>query len=150
MPVDSVKHIDPRELTALREGIMALSRRLRKEVQNDEWTMAQILLLGAIERKGKDVTPSYLAETEGMASSNVAATLKTLEEHQLITRQKSDADKRMSYVLLSEKGRNVLNINRQKREHWLTEAISCTLTAEEVHALMHVSRALSRIADYKT
>ncbi|CAK6500141.1 hypothetical protein PANPA_00066 (plasmid) [Pantoea sp. Nvir] len=137
------------ELTALREGVMALSRRLKKEIQNNEWTMAQILLLGAIERKRKDVTPSYLAETEGMASSNVAATLKILEKHQLITRQKSSTDKRLSYIFLTQAGQDVLNRNRKKRECWLSEAISHTLTIEEIRALILVSESLSRIAEYK-
>ena len=63
----------------LRSQVTTLTRRLRREAQADPVQFSQLVVLGAIDRLGGDVTPSELAAAERMRSSNLAALLRELE-----------------------------------------------------------------------
>ncbi|WP_422766299.1 MarR family winged helix-turn-helix transcriptional regulator, partial [Pseudomonas aeruginosa] len=78
-----------------------LTRRLRREAQADPVQFSQLVVLGAIDRLGGDVTPSELAAAERMRSSNLAALLRELERGGLIVRHADPQDGRRTRVSLS-------------------------------------------------
>ncbi|XIF03119.1 MarR family transcriptional regulator [Serratia marcescens] len=62
------------------------------------------MLLGAIDRHGGEATPSLLAESERMRSSNLAAALRELEADGLLVRTPDAEDKRRVRVRLTPAG----------------------------------------------
>lgn len=132
----------------LSNQIMSLVRRLRREVQNDAESWARLLLLGAIDRSGNKATPSELAQSANMRSSNLAAALRELEGECLIERTPDPGDRRKVRVALTDAGLRLLLDSRARRERWLTQAITSTLTQEERATLLQAGELLERIAAY--
>lgn len=127
---------------------MSLVRRVRREIQNDPESWARILLLGAIDRSANSATPSELAHSASMRSSNLAAALRELDEQGLIGRTPDPGDRRKVRVALTEAGERLLLDSRARRERWLAEAIASTLTEEERVTLFKAGELLERIAAY--
>ncbi|RTF15458.1 MarR family transcriptional regulator, partial [Serratia marcescens] len=96
-----MKKDHPEDVTLLRTQLMSLVRRLRRESRSDEKSWAQLMLLGAIDRHGGEATPSLLAESERMRSSNLAAALRELEADGLLVRTPDAEDKRRVRVRLT-------------------------------------------------
>lgn len=134
------------EVAQFRMQFMNLSRRLRREARSDEKSWARLLVLGAIDRAGNTATPSMLAQSESMRSSNMAATLRDLEADGLILRSPDERDRRKVRVCLTRQGRDLLYFNRARRDLWLTRAIDHCLTEEERARLFGVGELLERIA----
>jgi DNA-binding MarR family transcriptional regulator len=137
-------------ITFLREQIMEMARRLRREAGSDEQTWSRLLLLGAIDRYGDEATPTRLAAAEGLRSSNLAKSLKELEERKLITRIEATDDRRKVRVALTPEGKAMLKEVRHRRDHWLSTAIASTLTPKERETLIAAGSLLSRVARAKT
>jgi DNA-binding MarR family transcriptional regulator len=137
-----------REITRFRSQIVNLYRRLRREAQADDRSWARFLLLGAIEKAGEAATPSLLAESERMRSSNLATMLRELEADGLIVRVPDAKDRRKVRVRLTTTGHDLLYDNRAKRDGWLADAVSHVLTPAERAQLGNVGDLLDRIAAY--
>ncbi|KVD89596.1 MarR family transcriptional regulator [Burkholderia sp. ABCPW 14] len=133
----------------LRGQVTALTRRLRREAQADPVQFSQLVVLGAIDRLGGDVTPSELASAERMRSSNLAALLRELEGGGLIQRHADPDDGRKSRVSLTATGKRMLYGNRAKREEWLVRAMHACLTADERALLAAAGPLLERLARYE-
>ncbi|SMF99334.1 MarR family winged helix-turn-helix transcriptional regulator [Burkholderia singularis] len=135
----------------LRGAVTGLNRRLRREAQNhaDPVQFSQLLLLGAIDRLGGDVTPSELAAAEQLRSSNLATLLRELEGNGHIERHADPHDGRKTRVSLTANGKRLLYGNRTKREEWLVRAMNECLTADERALLVAASPLLERLAQYE-
>ncbi|WDD93051.1 MarR family transcriptional regulator [Burkholderia sp. FERM BP-3421] len=132
----------------LRSQVTALIRRLRQEAQADPVQFAQLVVLGAIDRLGDGVTPSELAATERLRSSNLAALLRELEAQALIDRLPDPNDGRKIRLSLTATGRRMLYGNRAKREEWLVAAMRACLSAEERALLEAAGPLFERLAQY--
>lgn len=132
----------------LREQLMSLVRRLRQEALTEALPWARLLLLGAIDRLGSDATPSLLAASEGMRSSNLAKALRDLEEDALIVRIPDAEDRRKVRVQLTEVGHRLLGESRTRREDWLVDVMQTRLTAKERERLIEAGHLMERIAKF--
>jgi DNA-binding MarR family transcriptional regulator len=139
---------DQREIARFRSRFMDLFRRLRREAQSDDRSWARLSLLGAIARAEGQATPSMLAESESMRSSNLAALLRDLEAEGLITRVPDRKDGRMVRVRLTRAGRDLWRDNIERREHWLAEAVAQVLTERERERLFAAGALLERLAAF--
>jgi DNA-binding MarR family transcriptional regulator len=137
------------EATLLRQQLMALHRRLRREVTTGPTTGADALVLGAIERSGEAASPGNLADDLLMATSNVAAALRRLEAAGLISRRKGGADARRVMVEITGDGRRVIADYRDQRDRWLSETASAALSADEQEQLRKAGELMSRLASYR-
>ncbi|EKQ6418173.1 TPA: MarR family transcriptional regulator [Pseudomonas aeruginosa] len=133
----------------LRSQVTTLTRRLRHEAQADPVQFSQLVVLGAIDRLGGDVTPSELAAAERMRSSNLAALLRELERGGLIVRHADPQDGRRTRVSLSSEGRRNLYGNRAKREEWLVRAMHACLDESERALLAAAGPLLTRLAQFE-
>jgi DNA-binding MarR family transcriptional regulator len=133
-------------ITSFRNQFMNLARRLRREAQSDDRSWTRLQLLGAISRAGSQATPTQLAESESMRSSNLAAALRDLETDGLIARTPDAEDGRKVRLQLTPLGRDVLRENIERRERWLSEAMEKSLTQEERALLFKAGELLDRIA----
>jgi DNA-binding MarR family transcriptional regulator len=133
-------------VTRLRLQIMSVVRRLRQESPTGSWSLAQLTLLGAIDRLGGQSTPTELASAERLHSSNLAALLRELDAGGLIQRNADIQDRRKTRVSLTQEGRTVLDGNRTQREAWLVTAMKACLNQEEYALLIQAGALLERIA----
>jgi DNA-binding MarR family transcriptional regulator len=109
-------------LAAVREefgGLMGAERRLRGRDQHrkndDGLTIAQVRALFALD-KGEGATAGEIAETARLSPASVTAMLDDLERDGIVTRVRSDTDRRRVLVLLTDQGRAVL---KKRRRLWL-------------------------------
>jgi DNA-binding MarR family transcriptional regulator len=133
----------------LRAQIMSMARRLRREANSDEGAWSRLLLLGAIDRQGGNVTPSQLAASEGMRSSNLAAALRDLERLRLLRRTPDQHDGRVVRLSLTASGKTSLNAVRLSRDRWLAKAIDLCLTPKELTVLLQAGDLIERLAKHQ-
>ncbi len=71
-------------------------------------TVSQLEYLGVI-RDGDQVTGSDLAKELGYANSSVTVMIKRLTEMGLVEKEPSEEDKRVTYIVLTDLGRQVVD-----------------------------------------
>ena len=102
----------------LRLSATRLARKLRQEAQTG-LTPSQLSALAAIERHGP-VTLGALADHEQVAPPSVSRVVAKIEADGLVTRQPDPADRRVTKVALTPKGRALLGASRRRKTEWLT------------------------------
>ncbi|MGZ5370128.1 MAG: MarR family winged helix-turn-helix transcriptional regulator [Aeromicrobium sp.] len=134
MPTDSQK---------LAQSVVRLSRRLRQERQSD-LTANQLSVLGTLRTKGP-LTPSAIAAHERVQPPSMTRTIKCLDDAGLVTRGQNPDDGRQVIVTLSDKGEEVLAVERARRDQWLALRIAELGTAER-KLLREAAVALDKLA----
>jgi DNA-binding MarR family transcriptional regulator len=123
--------------------LMGAERRLRARDQRcakGDLTQAQIRALFTIDVKG-EATAGDLAKAAELSPASVSTMLDTLERDGIVERRRSESDRRVVVVTLTESGRALLN---EKRERWrarVREALAgvsdehLTATADVMHRM---------------
>ncbi len=136
-------------LAAVREGfgsLMGAERRLRGRDQHrkidDGLTIAHVRALFALD-KTDAATAGEIAETARLSPASVTAMLDDLERDGIVTRVRSDTDRRRVLVLLTDEGRAVL---KKRRSLWLKrwDTALADVPERDIEAAADV---LHRIAD---
>lgn len=120
------------------------------EYRPDKWmkldlTIDQLKSLILIHTKGK-ISFKDLAQFLGITRSNITGIADRLEQNGLVIRKQGSADRRIQYLMLTEKGREILNNIRQeivKEEIRILEA----LNLEDLAALEKGLSAFVRAAE---
>lgn len=94
-------------LVALRRVIRATDLHSRRLVKTANVTGPQLLLLQILHNKG-DMTIGELARDMSLSQATVTTILDRLEKRELVTRVRSQQDKRKVYPQLTHKGSKVL------------------------------------------
>lgn len=102
----------------LRLSATRLARRLRQEAHTG-LSPSQLSALAAVERHGP-VTLGALADVEQVAPPSVTRVVAKLEADGFLTRQPDPADRRVTRVVVTSKGRNLLGASRRRKTTWLT------------------------------
>ena len=109
-------------LSAVREEfgcLMGAERRLRGRDQHrkndDGLTVAQVRALFALDQN-EPATVGEIADTARLSPASVTAMLDELERDGIVTRVRSDADRRRVLVTLTDEGRALL---KKRRRLWL-------------------------------
>jgi len=135
--------------TALLLGsILALGRRLRSERPSGSLSLSGLGILGTLHRKGALMT-HQLAGEERLQPQSLTRLLADLEEQRLITRKRSDVDRREISVAITAKGRQVLMEDMTVRRAWLNTAMTAALTNAERETLFAASRIMSKLASFE-
>lgn len=138
------------EIDALQRHIRMLRRALRKSVPSvGGVSMSAVRVLGAVVRAGDGggIRPGRIAERLDMASSNVAAGLRELDEAGFVDRRRSEEDARQVEVVLTEKGAAAVAEHRALRVDWLREAVDASLAPAEQEQLSAVIPLLGKLSD---
>ena len=114
IPADTSEAIAGR----LRLSATRLARRLRQEAQTG-LSPSQLSALAAVERHGP-LTLGTLAEHEQVAPPSVTRVVAKLEADGFLTRQPDPDDRRVTRVVVTPKGRNLLGASRRRKTEWLT------------------------------
>jgi DNA-binding MarR family transcriptional regulator len=106
----------------LRISATRLARRLRQEAQTG-LSPSQLSALTAVERHGP-VTLGALADHERVAPPTITRVVAKLEEEDLVLRQRDPDDRRITRVVITTKGRNLLSASRRRKTEWLTTRLA--------------------------
>jgi DNA-binding MarR family transcriptional regulator len=117
-PTDSTELTTEVIAGRLRISATRLARRLRQEAQTG-LSPSQLSALTTVERHGP-VTLGALAELEKVAPPSVTRVVAKLEEDGLVTRRRDNDDRRVTRVVVTGKGRNLLTASRRRKTTWLT------------------------------
>ena len=130
---------------ALRLSVGLLLRRMRQSPVDGQLTVSEGAALARLDRGGP-ATSSALAKLEQISPQSMGATLAGLETEGLVARDPDPADGRRIVLSLTEAGQRVLQDKRNARTARLAEALSASLTADEIGLLAAAAPLLERLA----
>ncbi len=109
---------------SIRDLVTRMNRRLRKQISNAEQLSVTEQNVISLLTGSEQLLPSELSAQLSISSQFMSQVLKRLDGLEYIIRKPSLDDKRKSFVLLSEKGRNKIHDSRQEREEWLANSVA--------------------------
>ena len=129
--------------SSLRISVMRLARRLRNERESDGLSLSQMAVLGTLWRNGP-TTSGELAAAEKVKPPSMTRTIGCLEELGLVTRRPHHTDGRQVVVELTDAAREVIEIDRARRDAWLAQRLH-ELAPGERELLRRVAPILDRL-----
>jgi DNA-binding MarR family transcriptional regulator len=138
---------DDPALTAseLRLALGQLVRRLRVE---HRLSLSHAIVLARLDRDGTRHISS-LAAAERVRPQSMAQTVAELESDGLVQRRADPTDGRRFLIDMTPKGRRMLEADRQRRQGWLTEAITNEFSLEERALLQQAVVLLHRLSEFE-
>jgi len=131
--------------TELRAATMRLARRLRREKADDELSDAQAGVLALLLRDGP-LTPVALSASEHVTPPSMNRTLNALEAAGYVARARSDDDRRLVLVTLTDAGHRIVLETRRRRDAWLDRRLDA-LTDDELDLLERAAVVMRRMVD---
>ena len=129
----------------LRPTLLRLGRELRRE-QIGGVSPQQVGLLTSI-KYAPGVTVGELAADERVSTAAMSKRVSRLERDGLVTRTKSEADRRCVGLTLSEEGQRTLRRVRSRRTAWLASRLGA-LTPAELAAVGAAAEPLARVLEH--
>jgi DNA-binding MarR family transcriptional regulator len=129
---------------SLRPTLLRLARELRRE-RIAGVSPHQVGLLVAI-KYAPGVTVGELAAGERVSTAAMSKRVSRLERDGLVTRTKSEADRRRVGLTLTEDGQRTLRRVRSRRTAWLASRLS-SLSPSELDAVGAAAEPLARLLE---
>lgn len=134
------------EVDQVLEAILYLyteSRRVTKELaRRADLTGPQLTVVKLLEHIG-DLSLSSLSEKIGAQNSTVTGIIDRMEREGLVTRERSTEDRRVVYIKLSEKGRELAREIKVEPMEIFRSALE-SLSAQEMRELMRITTKVAR------
>ncbi len=130
----------------LREAMLALTRRLRKQRACHYLTPSQMQILGDVERNGGFSAPVDLAAMQGVRIQSLTSNLNALEAEGLITRTPDTSDRRRLLIRITGEGTAIVAADRTQRDGWLADTMAAELTQLEREVLLLAAPLLWKLA----
>nr|WP_296779349.1 MarR family transcriptional regulator [Rhodococcus sp. (in: high G+C Gram-positive bacteria)] len=132
--------------TEIREAMLALTRRLRRQRPRHYLTPSQLQILGDIERSGGASAPVDLAALQGVRIQSLTNNLNALETEGLVTRSPDPDDRRRLIIRITDDGTELVAADREQRDLWLAGAMNSELTQLERDVLHLAAPILWKLA----
>ncbi len=129
----------------LRPALLHLNRRLRRELAPLGITGGQAALLWGI-RSHPGIGVRGLADLEGVSTPAMSAYVDRLEAAGLVTRRRSEDDRRRVELAVTESGLRVLRSARSRRTAWLADRLR-RLEPEERDRIEAALPALNKLLE---
>ncbi len=144
---DEEGRIDPAFVTALRTSITRLARSQRAERQRDPQALPVSLIsaLSTLQQLGP-LTPTQLAQLEGVRKPSMTRALATLAERGLVVREHDEYDGRQFIVRISAEGLVAVAHSRRIVDGWYFRRLR-QLDQQDLADLMRAGGALVRLAN---
>jgi DNA-binding MarR family transcriptional regulator len=137
---------DPELAARLRLAITRLARKLRQESgAGTDISPTLTSALATLERSGP-LTPSALADAEGIARPTATRVVAKLEERGLVSRASDPADGRVSRVEATREGRALLKRIRTRKNQYLARRLR-TLDEHELATLAQAAEIIERLLE---
>ena len=137
---------DPAAL--LLRAMLTLGRQVRAARPDGALSLSALGILGSLNRRGPMVA-SQLALEERLKPQSLTRLLADLEESLLISRKRSELDRRAITITLTPKGRDALREDMSARREWLETAIAQMLEPAERDTILAASPLMIRLAGYE-
>jgi DNA-binding MarR family transcriptional regulator len=126
--------------------IARMARRLRQESRTGmETSPTRTAALATIEREGP-LTPSALAEHEGIQRPTATRVVARLEDAGLVTRMTDAEDRRVVQIAITAEGRTLLRRIRSRKNQFLAQRLR-ELTPQERDTLASAAALLERLLE---
>jgi DNA-binding MarR family transcriptional regulator len=99
--------VSDKVMIALRKIIRAIDMNSKKLVKRVGLTGPQLMILREIASRN-DITPGKIADAVSLSQATVTGILERMEKRNLLTRKRSEDDKRRSLVRLTDLGRQTV------------------------------------------
>ncbi len=131
--------------TLILRSVLLLGRRLRAARAEGPHSLSTIAILATLHRLGP--MPAWrLALEEHLQPQSVTRIIAALERDELISRTRSETDRREIELSITPHGRTVLSEDIGSRRAWLEKAMDARLTPEERTTLMEASEIMLKLA----
>jgi DNA-binding MarR family transcriptional regulator len=131
--------------TAVRRGVIRLSRRLRAERPAHDVTLLQLAVLAELNDTGP-MTPGQLAAAQRVQPQSLTRVLATLTGRGLLGRQAHPGDGRRALLTITADGHQALRRDVDARDRWLAQAMAGQLTPTERELLRLAGELMDRLA----
>ncbi len=131
----------------LRISVGKLIRRVREQLDPNDFTSSQKSVLHRLERDGP-ATVSALARAESVRPQSMRVTVAGLESMGAISGEADPSDGRQTLIALTPTFRKTLKASRAAKEDWLFRALQAQLTPQEQAQLATTVPLLQRLADF--
>jgi DNA-binding MarR family transcriptional regulator len=132
--------------TRLRVGIGAFKRRAQEAFSEGELTAPQLTALSRLDRLGPSTTAA-LARREQITPQAMGATIASLEQRGLVTRQPDSVDGRRSILSLTPAGQAAIGSGRSAIVDRVAVVLAESFTREEIATLDAAARLIERLAE---
>jgi DNA-binding MarR family transcriptional regulator len=133
--------------SALRRGVLALSRRLQGERSPHGLSLTKISMLSHLARRG-EMTPGELAAADRLRPQSVTRVLAELELAGLAVRVRDATDGRQRRLRLTQAGLDLLADDMSQRDDWLSRAMTDLLTPTERDLVALAAGLLERLGGH--
>jgi DNA-binding MarR family transcriptional regulator len=140
--------IDDNELAAgLRISISRLVKVIKREVKHDElFSLTERSTLSMVYQYSK-MLPSELAAKEKVTSQSMSQIINKLDANGYIQKTPSLEDKRKVIITITSKGKEYIELKRNKTEDWLAKVIAEKTTEAERETLISAITILAKLVD---
>jgi DNA-binding MarR family transcriptional regulator len=130
-----------------RRGVIRLARRLRAERSPDALSANKVGVgvLGHLYQHGPS-TPGEIAAAEYQRPQSMTRVFAELEAAGLVSRTRSELDRRESLLNITTLGREVLTRDMAERDVWLASAMA-EMSETEAQVLRLAAALMERLAD---
>jgi DNA-binding MarR family transcriptional regulator len=147
--VAQVSRTDSGLASSLRVSVARLNRRLRTEpgdpAEAPAVSAGSVAVLALLNRQ-QELTIGQLAQLERVQPPSMTRTVNCLEADGLVERHPHPTDGRQVVIRLSDKGRELLEADRRRRNAWLVRRLR-ELTPEERAVLRQAAPILDRLSN---
>ncbi len=145
-----MKGMNNNELASgLRVSVSRLVKVLRSEVRNAEHLSLTERSTLSMLYQNSCMLPSELAAIEKVTGQSMSQIIKKLNSLSYIRRTQSQEDKRKVIIAITEKGKEFIELKRNKSQEWLAKAISEKVSDEEKEILKRAIPVLAKLVDNK-
>lgn len=129
----------------LRVAVMRLRRRLVAERHPDnELSISAMAVLGCLHVRGEQ-TAADLARHERVQPPTMTRTIKWMADEGYVVKRPHETDGRQLLVSLTDKGREIVLADRERRDAWLARRLA-ELDADDRAVLQQAIPILARLA----
>ncbi|HVW54896.1 MAG TPA: MarR family transcriptional regulator [Rhizobiaceae bacterium] len=130
----------------MRRSTLGLARQLRRTRSDYGVSAAKLALLSRLERLGRPMTASDLAQIERLQPQSITRLVADLEEKGLLRRTQDAGDRRQFLLAITTEGRDLLAEDARRQNAWLAEKMAETLTPPEREMLGIAARLMERLS----
>jgi DNA-binding MarR family transcriptional regulator len=143
-----MEDINDNELASrLRMSITRLVKVIRSEVRPDEiLSLTERSTLSMVYQFSK-MLPSELAAKEKVTSQSMSQIIQKLEQNGYIEKTPSMEDKRKVIISITSKGKEFIELKRNKSHEWLEKAISEKTSEAEKKILSQAISILTKLVE---
>jgi DNA-binding MarR family transcriptional regulator len=143
-----MKKMNNNELASgLRVSVSRLVKVLRSEVRNTEHLSLTERSTLSMLYQNSCMLPSELAAIEKVTGQSMSQIIKKLNNLSYIRRTQSQEDKRKVIIAITEKGKEFIELKRNKSQEWLAKAISEKVSDEEKEILERAIPVLTKLVE---